>query len=122
MLRRLVQCSCSAVLVALSLLIGEKAKAAAPTPSPTAAHGKAHRRNANVQESSSAKKRISNLQHTRRVAATTTATTSTTRRYAHVRRASLTVRRRSYERFYANSFTDQDLTQGDVTAGEDPVV
>ena len=41
---------------------------------------------------------------------------------ARLQRASLTVRRRSYERFYASSFTDTDLTQGDVTAGEDPVV
>jgi len=71
-----------------------------------------------VQESATAQKHITHLQHSRRVA------TTSVRHYsgAHLRRASLTVHRRSYERFYASSFTDQDLTQGDVTAGEDPVV
>jgi penicillin-binding protein 2 len=41
---------------------------------------------------------------------------------ARLQRASLTLRHRGYERFFASSFTDTDLTQGDVTAGEDPVV
>jgi penicillin-binding protein 2 len=121
-MRRLVQCFCSAVLVALPFLTAANARAAAPTPSPTTNHRTAHRRSAHVQESASAKKHITHLQHTRRLAATTTTIASTTHRYAHLRRASLTIHRRSYERFNASSFTDQDLTQGDVTAGEDPVV
>ncbi len=32
------------------------------------------------------------------------------------------VHHRSYEHFTASSFADSDITQGDVTAGEDPVV
>ncbi|AXC10708.1 Cell division protein FtsI [Peptidoglycan synthetase] [Acidisarcina polymorpha] len=40
-----------------------------------------------------------------------------------MRRASLAYRRRrSFERFTGSSFVDADLTTGDVTAGEDPVV
>jgi cell division protein FtsI/penicillin-binding protein 2 len=73
-----------------------------------------------VQESASAQKHISHLQHSHRVASTTAYHHSGTS--AHLRNASLTVHRQSYERFYASSFTDADLTQGDVTAGEDPVV
>ena len=43
-------------------------------------------------------------------------------RSAHVRRASLRTRRHhSYERFHMSSFAE-DLTDGDVTAGEDPTV
>src|SRR5512141_2597551 len=43
-------------------------------------------------------------------------------RSAHVRRASLKTRRHHYyERFHMSSFAE-DLTDGDVTAGEDPTV
>jgi penicillin-binding protein 2 len=120
LMRRLVHCSCSAILVALPLLAS--AMAEAPAPSPTTTHRTTHRRSAHVQESASAKKHITHLQHSHRVGATTATNTSTTHRNAHLRRASLTVHRHSYERFYASSFTDQDVTQGDITAGEDPVV
>jgi cell division protein FtsI/penicillin-binding protein 2 len=77
-----------------------------------------------VQESASAQQHISHMQHSRRAAAhltTVSLTTRTTR--GRVRRASLTVHRhRSYERFTGSSFTDVDLTNGDVIGGEDPVV
>jgi penicillin-binding protein 2 len=89
----------------------------------TTARHPTHRSRAHVQESSVAQKHITHMQHSRRVVTTTTVVHS--RRYAggaHLRRASLTVRRGPYERFYASSFTDTDLTQGDITAGEDPVV
>lgn len=59
-----------------------------------------------VSESSRTQAKISRLRHGRRV--------SYTRR---TRR-----RHRYYERFTANSFATSDLTSGDVTAGEDPVV
>lgn len=39
-----------------------------------------------------------------------------------VTRVSATTRRRYHERFYASSFTNEDLTAGDITTGEDPVV
>ena len=56
-----------------------------------------------VTESARAQKKISTLRHSRRV------------RYSRTRR-------RYYEHFTANSFATSDLTAGDVTAGEDPVV
>ena len=79
------------------------------------------RKKAHVQESAAAQKHVTRLQHSRRVASTRTVSVRT-RGGAHLRRASLTIHRGGYERFYASSFTDTDLTQGDVTAGEDPVV
>lgn len=67
--------------------------------------------------------------HTTRRAGTKTSVKTvsirTTRTYrgARLRHANIVVRRhRVYERFTASSFTDEDITQGDVTAGEDPVV
>jgi len=121
LMRRLVYYSCSVVLLALPVA---NVRAEAPDPSPTTPHHATHHGHAHVQESASAQKHISHLQHSHRVASTTTESTSAVHHYsgsAHLRRASLTVHR-SYERFYVSSFTDQDLTQGDITAGEDPVV
>jgi beta-lactamase class D len=89
----------------------------------TTAHHPAHRKT-HVRESAAARKRVATLQHSRRVAGTAVYTHTAvthTRSGGHLRRASLTVHR-SYERFYASSFTDTDQTVGDVTAGEDPVV
>ncbi|MGA9207603.1 MAG: penicillin-binding transpeptidase domain-containing protein [Terriglobales bacterium] len=56
-----------------------------------------------ITENPRAQKRIARLRHTR-------ATRTTVRRH-----------RRSYERFYTSSYAD-DITEGDVIAGEDPVV
>jgi penicillin-binding protein 2 len=51
------------------------------------------------------------------------AATSHTASSAHLRHASLTVRRHhNYERFTASSFVNGTLGLGDVTTGEDPVV
>lgn len=58
-----------------------------------------------ISESPSAQKRMSGLRHSRRVA-------------GHRRRRP---GRRHYERFYTSSFSD-DVTSGDATAGENPVV
>jgi penicillin-binding protein 2 len=86
----------------------------------TTTHHVAHRRKAHLQESASAQRHVVSLQHSRRVVRTTVVTR---RGGAHLRRASLVIRRHGpYERFYASSFSDSDLTAGDVTAGEDPVV
>jgi cell division protein FtsI/penicillin-binding protein 2 len=81
-------------------------------------HRTVHKR-AHVHESAAAQKHIVGLQHSRRVVSTRTASLHGG---ARLRTASLTIHRRSYERFYASSFADTDLTQGDITAGEDPVV
>ena len=69
-----------------------------------------------VTESRKAQARISRLKHSRTVAKTTGV--RRTRRVAsrHSRR------HRYYERFSASSFTNDDITSGDVTTGEDPVV
>ena len=59
-----------------------------------------------ISESSRTQAKISRLRHSRRVS------------YARRSRR----RHRYYERFTGNSFATSDLTSGDVTAGEDPVV
>src|SRR5690349_22639902 len=56
-----------------------------------------------VKESPRARKHISTLAHSRG-------------------RRTTARRRRYYERFYTSSFTKEDVTAGDVTDGEDPVV
>jgi penicillin-binding protein 2 len=86
--------------------------------SPT--HPGHHSRAAHVQESSRARRRMSGLRHSHPVASE--------RQVIYTRTASGKLRRtvlvhhRSYEHFSANSFASYDITQGDVTAGEDPVV
>jgi len=61
-----------------------------------------------ISETARAKSRMSKLQHSRRAARTRRAKG----RLHH---------RRYYERFYTSSFAD-DITEGDVITGEDPVV
>src|SRR5437868_11432074 len=61
-----------------------------------------------ISETVRAKSRMSKLQHSRRASRTRRAKG----RLHH---------RRYYERFYTSSFAD-DITEGDITAGEDPVV
>src|ERR1700733_3373919 len=68
---------------------------------------------AHVQESAHAGRHMAQLRHTRPVAAERTVVTVRTRS-GHLRRAVL-VRHRYYEHFSASSFTDSDITQGDVT-------
>ncbi|HEX5234433.1 MAG TPA: penicillin-binding transpeptidase domain-containing protein [Silvibacterium sp.] len=73
-----------------------------------------------VHESATARRHIHRLQHPQRVDYSRHGYRS-----AHLRRASLRYRRhrRSYEHFYASSFTEaSELTQGDITTGEDPAV
>ncbi|HUA91561.1 MAG TPA: penicillin-binding transpeptidase domain-containing protein [Terracidiphilus sp.] len=47
---------------------------------------------------------------------------ATTRPRAHVRRAAVVIHHRYYERFTASSIVDGPVGEGDITAGEDPVV
>jgi penicillin-binding protein 2 len=83
----------------------------------TVTHRASHRR-AHVQETSSGQQHLSHLQHSRRTARIVPASLTVRRgRGRHI-----VVRRRYYERFTGNSFTDIDLTNGDVVGGEDPVV
>src|ERR1051326_3765532 len=63
-----------------------------------------------ITENARARRRMSRLRRSRAV-------------YAHRRgrRSRYARRHRSYERFYTSSFSD-DISDGDITAGEDPVV
>lgn len=103
-------------LVLAGLIMVPLSLSAAVIATTTAPHHRTRHR-AHVQETATTRKHIQNLQHSRRVVYTRTVYHS-----GHARRASLRIHR-SYEHFYASSFTDAtDLTQGDITAGEDPVV
>jgi membrane carboxypeptidase/penicillin-binding protein len=59
---------------------------------------------------------------TTRVHSSTARVAAGTRGGAHLRRASLPIRHRYYERFTASSFATGAIGAGDITAGEDPVV
>ena len=52
----------------------------------------------------------------------TASRTTTSAARAHVRRVSVTRRHRYYERFTASSFIQGEMGEGDVAAGEDPIV
>ncbi len=62
-----------------------------------------------ISESQHARRRMHHLAHSRATTGTTSASTTAHRRH------------RYYERFSTSSFA-QDITEGDVTTGEDPVV
>ncbi|HTV06383.1 MAG TPA: penicillin-binding transpeptidase domain-containing protein [Acidobacteriaceae bacterium] len=84
-------------------------------------HHRVHRR-ARVHETAAARRRIHHLQHSRRVANTHYVRHM---RSAHVRRVRYRVRRhRYYQHWDASSFVSDpsELTKGDVTGGEDPIV
>jgi penicillin-binding protein 2 len=68
------------------------------------------RKTVSVAESPRAQKRMSRMRHSRRLARARVTT-----------RVSRSRRHRYYERFYTSSFAS-DIAEGDVTAGEDPVV
>ncbi len=76
-----------------------------------------------VMESPRVRRHMAQLQHSRRVAGgVRMAGTNRLVRGRHGRLVRVAIRHRYQERFSADSFTDTDLSQGDVTAGEDPVV
>lgn len=107
-----------------SLLTFGLASAAFAVPasaSPTHPSHPTHRTHvSHVQESARARRHMARLRHSQPVAAE--------RRVVYVHTRSGQVRRvvlihhRSYEHFSASSFANYDITQGDVTTGEDPVV
>ncbi|HEY0758782.1 MAG TPA: penicillin-binding transpeptidase domain-containing protein [Acidisarcina sp.] len=88
-----------------------------------------------VHESARVQRRMASLQHSRRAVNAHTRhgrspvhSLRTTRylvrgRHGRLLRASYSrTRHRYYERFTGSSFTDTDISAGDITAGEDPVV
>ncbi|HEX3435293.1 MAG TPA: penicillin-binding transpeptidase domain-containing protein [Pseudacidobacterium sp.] len=104
--------------IAYFLLLGLIALPVSLLAGTTTTHHASHRSHGRVVESGNAQQHATHLQHSRRIAHVETASLTTTRRG---RRASLRVHR-YYERFTGNSFADTDLTTGDVTTGEDPIV
>jgi cell division protein FtsI/penicillin-binding protein 2 len=75
-----------------------------------------------VSESRSAQKRMSRLAHNRSVAKTSVGKAGSRKARLTTVKGKRSRRHRYYERFTANSFTNDDVTSNDVTAGEDPVV
>jgi penicillin-binding protein 2 len=73
----------------------------------TSTHPKAKSQTAKISESQHTRRRMHHLAHSR--SATVTAVSASMRRH------------RSYERFHMSSFAE-DITAGDITTGEDPVV
>lgn len=109
--------------IAYFFLLGLVALSAPLLADTTTTTHHAHRTRAHVQESPSAQKHMTSLQHSHRATAhMATASLSTTNHRGGVRRASLTMHHRSYERFTGDSFAEADLTTGDITTGENPVV
>ncbi len=95
----------TSLIVMLALLPGLGASAATiATPHKT--HSKAHK----ITETSAAQKQMAAAKHSTRTAA---------KRNASSYRVS--TRHRYYERFYASSFAENQV-EGDITAGEDPIV
>ncbi|HJX00637.1 MAG TPA: penicillin-binding transpeptidase domain-containing protein [Terriglobales bacterium] len=91
-----------AAAIVFFVLAGTAVAAKIATPGTSSATKRSTRK---VRESARTQRKISRLRHTRRV------------RYARRSR-----RHRYYERFTANSFSENDQTAGDIVAGEDPVV
>jgi penicillin-binding protein 2 len=100
-----------------SLLLGlASAVLAQPAvANPTHPH---HAHSAHLQETAHARRHT--VHHAHPAASVRTVSLVRTRD-GHLHRTVI-VRHRYYEHFSANSFTDSDITRGDVTVGEDPVV
>jgi beta-lactamase class D len=119
-MRRIVHLAALVALLTLPLSIFASAS--------TRRH-RAHVVSGRVQESPKARRHMASLQHSRRVAGAARpsvvreATYTTTTRRVHGRLVRVRTGHRSYgEHFSASSFADTDITQGDITTGEDPVV
>jgi len=102
----------------LLIALGSLAFAGSANAQPTRPTHRIH--STHLQETARTRHHTTQLRHTRRPVATV-------QRVALVPGSSGTlhpavVRHHYYERFTASSFTDSDIAQGDVTAGEDPVV
>jgi len=91
------------VLLASTLLIIQVLNAATISPRPM---GTTHKKTHTVSENQRARRHMTHLARSRRVRSRT----------VHALK-----RRHYYERFYASSYA-KDITDGDVTTGEDPVV
>ena len=96
-----------ALFIAFAILIRASVFAASVNPHPLSPHS-SHSKSRHVTESQHARRRMHALAHSR--APLSKSRSATYRRHHY------------YERFYTSSFAKSDLTEGDVTAGEDPTV
>jgi beta-lactamase class D len=104
------------------MLLGASGIAASIDPSTLTPHKKAH----GVTENQHAKKRMRTLARSRAprshyVATRSAATGYSSTHSSGTHSSAINRRHRYYERFHTSSFAS-DITEGDVTAGEDPVV
>jgi penicillin-binding protein 2 len=107
-------------LLSLAMLLEAGGIAASVNPGTLAPHRKAR----GVTENQHAKKRMRSLARSRTPHAQTSGTHAATVHTSSTRYASTRLpskRHHYYERFYTSSFAT-DIAEGDVTAGEDPVV
>jgi beta-lactamase class D len=109
-------------LLGLAMLLEASGIAASVNPSTLPPHRKAHA----VTETQHAKKRMRSLARSRSPHSQYGSTHSAATRYSGTHSSgtlysAATIRRRYYERFHTSSFAS-DITEGDATAGEDPVV
>ncbi len=99
------------------MLLEASGIAASVNPSTVTPHKKTH----NVTENQHAKKHMRTLARSRARRSPYASTRSTSTRSAATRYSATPHRHRYSERFQTSSFAS-DITEGDVTAGEDPVV
>jgi membrane peptidoglycan carboxypeptidase len=105
-----------AIFLGLSMLLAARGIAASINPRPATTH-----KTRSVTENQHAKKRMRTLARSR-VPRSSYAATRAVAAVSPAPHYSTTHRRpRYYERFYTSSYAS-DITEGDVTAGEDPVV
>ncbi len=104
---------CSLLFLVVFVLPPAEASAATIAP-PKKSHSKSH----HVTENASAQKKMASAGHSSRASAGNNRSSRLVTAKNGKRR---TRKVRYYERFYASSFAD-DQTDGDITAGEDPVV
>ncbi|MGA9352452.1 MAG: penicillin-binding transpeptidase domain-containing protein [Terriglobales bacterium] len=96
-----------ALFIALAIALRASVRAATVNPHPLSSHT-LHSKSRHVTESQHTRHRMNALAHSRAPLA---------------KSASAAYRRHHYyERFYTSSFVKSDVTEGDVTAGEDPTV
>src|ERR1019366_5971493 len=101
-----------AFFLGLAMLLEASGIAASVNPRALTAHSKAR----GVTENQHAKRRMRTLARSRAPRSRYAASHHDAKRYSATSR-----RPRYYERFHTSSFAS-DITEGDVTAGEDPVV
>ena len=101
-----------AFFLELAILLEASSIAANINPSTLPQHKKTH----SITENQHAKKRMRTLAHSRAPRSSYSSTRS-----SGTHSSVTTARHHYYERFYTSSFAS-DITEGDVTAGEDPIV